>query len=110
MGFENMKSKEEMFLELIDDLYTGEYSVEITLEGRFKKIEFFNSKGEWFIDYHQEIKLVYISYNRIWSVFEKEYNMKYDEVKRFMKEMLLTRLKIKETTYILQTKVKGGKS
>ena len=93
-----MISKEERFRELIDCLYTGDYSVEIRVNGQIKRIKFYNSKGQWLIDYNEENGCAWISYNRIWSVFYKEYNMKYHETQSFMKDMLLMYLKIMGTT------------
>ncbi len=91
-------TKEERFKELIDCLYTGDYPVKITLDGSFKRIEFYNSKGDWLFDYNQRNGYTWIRWSLIWSVFEKEYDMEYDEIELFMKDMLLTHLKIKETT------------
>ena len=93
-----MKTKEERFKELINDLYTRDYSVKITLNGYYRRIEWFNSDGKWLIDYNQENGWTDISYDRIWSVFEKEHNMKYNDIQQFMSIMLLTHLKIKGTT------------
>ncbi len=92
------KSKEERFRELINDLYTGDYPVKITLDGSFKRIVFYNSKNEWLINYNQKTGYTYIRWVYIWSVFEKEYSMKYKDIEVFVKDMLLTHLKINETT------------
>ncbi len=92
------KTKEEKFEELINDLYTGDYSVKLILDGSFKRIEFYNSKGEWLINYNQKIGCTCIRYSLIWSVFDKEYDMKYEEIQQFIKDMLLTHLKIEGTT------------
>ncbi len=98
-----MITKEERFKELISDLYTGDYSVDIIVDGSLKNIEWFNSKGEWLIHYDEEGGYTDIRYHRIWSVFQKEYDMKYDDIQQFMKDMLFTHLKIKETTPINYT-------
>ncbi len=93
-----MKTKEEGFRELINDLYIGDYSIEITLDGSFKRIEIFNQKGEQLIDYDQKTRWTDISYDIIWLIFYKEYEMNYSDIKLFMKDMLLTHFKIKGTT------------
>ncbi len=96
-----MKTKEERFIELIDDLYTGDYSVKITLDGSFKKVELFDSKGEWTIDYNQKTGWAWINYARIWSIFKDEYNMEQEDIKQFMQYVLLKYFKINKTRYII---------
>ncbi len=88
-----MKTKEERFRELINDLYTGEYSVEISLN-KFRAIEINNSKYQWHIIYEKDRGIVFIGM-KLWLVFEDEYSMKYNDIKSFMKDMLLTHFKIK---------------
>ncbi len=95
------KKKEERFLELICDLYTGEYSVEITLEGRFKNFDLLNSKRKWLINYNQKLGITWISYYRIWSVFEKDFEMNKHEIQSFMKDMLSKHFKVQETIFQL---------
>ncbi len=91
-----MKTKEERFKELIDCLYTGDYSIEIALDGKFKNFEIFNSKEQTLIEYNQKNKLLWVRKSLIWSVFEKEYNMKHDKIRAFMQKMLLVHLKIND--------------
>ncbi len=93
-----MKTKEERFLELIGDLYTGDYSIEVTLDKTLKIITFYNSKNEWLIKHDQKNGYTCIKWSLIWLVFEKEYDMKYNDIESFMKDMLLTNLKIEGTT------------
>ncbi len=89
-----MKTKEERFKELINDLFIGDYSVEITLDGQFKEIKYIDSEGDWLIDHVEKIKVVAIFYDKIWSVFEKEYGMNYNEVELLMNNLALKYFKI----------------
>ncbi len=90
-----MKTKEERFRELIVDLYTGDYSVKISIDGFPNRIEILDSKERWLIYYRDYFGCTFIRHSLIWSIFEKEYDMNYNEVRQFMKDMLLMYLKIK---------------
>lgn len=84
-------------MELINDLFIGDYSIEVTMDGSLNRFEVYNSEGQWLIDYNQKNGLTWISYWRIWLVFKIEYDMEYNDVEVFMKYMLLTHLKIEKT-------------
>ncbi len=90
------KLKEDRFKELIDCLYTGDYSVDITLDGRFRKFDFYDLKGEWLMYYNQKHNnYIVIRWLHIWSIFEDEYSMNYIEIRQFIKDMLLINFRIK---------------
>ncbi len=58
------------------------------------RIEYLDSQRKWLIDYDKKDCVVYISYDRIWSVLNKEYGIEYNETQKFMKNMLLIHFKI----------------
>ncbi len=91
-----MKSKEERFRELIGDLYTGDYYVRISINTFPNAYHLYNSKGEWLIDYEQDIGYAWIQQDRIWLIFENEYNMEFKDIQVFMEDMLCKYIKIKE--------------
>ncbi len=91
------KAKEDRFRELINDLYTESYPVKI-IDEKSNTIEFYNSKGKWLIYHNQKNGATCISYERIWLIFYKEYNLKFEEIQLFMKNMLFKHFNIKETT------------
>ncbi len=90
-----MKTKEERFRELINDLYTGDYSIEISCNTFPNKITYLNAKEEWLFEDWSHGR-TFIS-NKIWPVLEKEFNMTYNEVEYFIIQVFDT-LNFKGTT------------
>ena len=86
------KSKQERFLELISG---------VTL--KFDKSKYLNStfgfRGDDFIfEYNSESKCLWLSYYKIWRVFEIEYNLKYDYIQSFIKGVVEEHFKFKGVT------------
>ena len=69
--------KEDRFLELIDDLEVKNYPDSVFL-----------FKGDFFL-FEQDSKndRFWVNYYEIWSVFESEYHMNYEEIQSFIKYM-----------------------
>ena len=83
-------SKEERFLQLIDGLT-------VKIDQKKYPNSVFLFKGNHF---YFEIEKTYIwcSYYKVWSVFEKEYEMEYADVQVFIKDQLEEHFKIKDLT------------
>ncbi len=90
-----MKSKEERFRELIDDLFTGDYSIHFSKNVFPNRLIILNSKDKFLIDFDQKTGFIWISYKIIWKMFENEYNMSYSEIEHFIREQLFKYFKIK---------------
>ena len=76
------------------------YKMVILSDSKLDIINYYNLQGEWLMEYNKKRGHTWISYWYIWSVFEKKYNMNYNEIEQFMKNMMLIHFKIKETTPI----------
>jgi hypothetical protein len=80
------KQRDEWFISILNKFRVGMKS--------YKYVEYHNSKGELMV---QNIKdgMFYFSYDLIWKVLEKKYNMKYPEIQSYIKKMVLSHLKWK---------------
>jgi len=77
------KEMDEWFLSILKDLRVKEITSIC--------IEYGNSKGEWMIQNDKKGTL-WLSYGRVWSVFESKYGMKSIEIQQYTKDMLLMHL------------------
>ena|SRR3970040_1586539 len=84
--------KEDRFLELIDDL-------EIKIDKKIYPKSTFFFKGDVLL-FEQDSKndTFWCNYYEIWSVFGKEYHMKYEEIQSFIKNMMERHFKMKVFT------------
>lgn len=78
-----MKTAEQKFIELFK-----EYTIEVLINDFPSNYVYRTLNGEWLIWHAQNMKSTFISFDLIWSIFENEYNMKYEEVQSFIKSML----------------------
>jgi len=91
------KTKEERLKELLDKLFV-EYFISLQSNQSPKDfIIYYNSKKEWLIIHDKNSGITDINYQDIWSIFEKEYNMKYKNIQSFIKNELLIPLNLIET-------------
>ncbi len=75
------KIMEEKFQNLIKD-----YAIDVSIDTFPKVIQYKNSKDDFLFEkYAVE---TFISYNHVWSIFEKKYNMDDKNIKLFLEEML----------------------
>ncbi len=91
-----MKSKEKRFKELLNN-----YSIQISIDSFPDKIEFFDENGKWLIDYEKQFLSTYISFDRVWDVFEFEYNMKNSDIKKFIGQQLFNHFKINKNFQVI---------
>ena len=70
---------EKRFLELINGLKYEYYEGGVIAR---------NVKGEYIFGHNSKAKMVWLSYDRIWSVFKSEFNLNYDEIKKFTTGMV----------------------
>jgi len=82
-GQPSNKEMDEWFLSILNDLRVKEIAS--------KYIEYGNSKGEWMIKDGKK-GTFWLSYDRVWSVFESKYGMKSIEIQQYTKYMLLMHL------------------
>ena len=61
-------------------------------------IFFFNSKDEFFFEYDSKSKYLWCSHSRIWSVFDSEYGLNYQQIQAFIKGAVEEHFKCKEIT------------
>ena len=88
-----MKTKEERFIELMRG-----HSVQISSNTKLARIIWFDIDGKWLIVYNQKSYYTQIYKYRIWYIFVQEFDMKYEDIQSFMKDMLFKHFKIKGTT------------
>jgi len=63
-----------------------------------KKGYIYNTDGDKIIEQDIENQTTWLSYNHIWSVFEKQFNMNFEEIQSFTYDMLLTDKKMNTFT------------
>ena len=90
-----MKKKEEIFNNLFDKC-----NINIFSDTKFNRIIILNKNNNWLVDYNKESNYTNISDELIWSIFEKEQKMSEDEIKNFIRLMLLIHFKIRRTVLI----------
>ncbi len=93
-----MKTKEDRFKELLNN-----YSIQISIDSFPNKIEFFDKNGKWLIDYEKQFLSTYISFDRVWDVFEFEYNMKNSDIKKFIGQQLFNNFKINKMILVVES-------
>jgi hypothetical protein len=49
-----------------------------------KENTYYNKKGDWLIQQDYKNDKLYVSYYRIWQVFETKYNLNYQQIKDFI--------------------------
>ncbi len=77
-----MKSKEQLFIELIKD-----HRILISSSSFPNIIIFENSYDDWMFTYHKQTKKIEVSYYRAWMFFESKYFDQQKDIEYFMKEM-----------------------
>lgn len=60
-----------------------------------------NKDGKYLFEHNLKNGTLYVSYSNIWSIFEKKYNMKHNEIQVFIKDMVCKHLNWKECAPIL---------
>ena len=84
--------KEDRFLELIDDL-------EIRIdEEKYPESIFFFKDEKFYFEQDSKNDKFWCDYNKIWSVFQIEYNMTYYKIQSFIKDMVEKHFKMKVST------------
>ncbi len=106
-------NKPEQVAELLDLLKKKDTSTKPTPEARFaeliQELEFVTNKSypdsefyfkgkDVYFEHDKKTKYLWCDYDKIWSVFEKEYGMKYEEIQVFIKEQVTEHLKLKDIT------------
>ena len=88
-----MKNKEQRFLDLVGD------PIKKTDREKYPDITFFYTKDDKYLaEYDEKDRNLWINYDIIWSVFEKEYNMKDIDIRSFIKSMVEKHFKLKDVT------------
>lgn len=85
-------TKEQRFWGLINGL-----SVKVDFEKYPDSIFFFNKEECW-IDYDIKRATLWIRYDKIWSVFEREYQMVFDSIQTFIKHLVEEHFELKGVT------------
>lgn len=76
-------------------------SLEVKInEERYPNRVFFFKENEWYMDWRKSSKSLWCSYDRIWSVFENKIGRNYDEIQRFIKNVVEMHFKFKEVTLV----------
>ena len=88
-----MKLKEDRFVELIRS-----YNIIFYSDLKFNKIIYTTLSGDGLLEYNFNW-YTWVSYDKIWNVIQKEYNMTYVETQVFIKSMLFKYFKIKSAPY-----------
>ncbi len=83
------KEAEEWFLGILKDLKVKHIKTDV--------LEYQNSKGEWMIKDSKD-GITWFSQDRIWNVLDERFGMKYDDIQKFLKDQVLTYLRLKVTT------------
>ena len=78
-------------MELIDDL---EIKVD---EEKYPYSIFFFKEDKLLFEQDSRSDVFWCNYDKIWSVFEKEYHMKYEEIQSFIKDMMEKHLKMSDS-------------
>jgi len=85
-------SKEDRFLELIDDI-----EIKVDKEKYLGSVFFFKDE-KCFFEHNSKYDYLWCDYNNIWSVFEREYGLSHTEIQSFIKYMLEKHFKMKVST------------
>lgn len=86
MSKRKSKSKEKTFLELINGVDIDNPVMNFDRYGN--NIFWFDDEGKYICHYDVENETFWLGYERIWSVFENEYNLTFYEIKSFMGSMI----------------------
>ena len=90
---EKIKMK-EYFIEFLNSLTTK-------LDSKYPDYIFYlNNKNKIVIEYDKKFNIAWLDYDKIWSVFETKYHLKYQEIKELTGPMLEQHLKLKGVTTI----------
>lgn len=90
------KSKEERFLELIQGIDISRPIVDF--EQYPSSMFWVDKDGNYIAEYDFKDSRFWFSDNRIWSVFESEFGLNYNEIQDFTKTMVEKHFKIKGVT------------
>jgi len=89
-----MLEKEQKFISIFE-----EYQICLLSNKNPKDwVLYYNKEGKCLIKHNKKNNITWIRYIYIWSIFEKEYNMNYEDIQSFMKDQLLKHFKIMGTT------------
>ena len=82
----------EYFIEFLNSLTTK-------LDSKYPDYIFYlNNKNKIVIEYDKKFNIAWLDYDKIWSVFETKYHLKYQEIKELTEPMLEQHLKLKGVT------------
>jgi hypothetical protein len=85
-------TKEQRFWSLINGI-----TLRVDLD-KYSSSIFFFKDDSCVIEYNTKSGYLWLSYKDIWSIFEKEYHLKYDEVRSFIKNQVEEHFKCKGVT------------
>jgi hypothetical protein len=88
------KEMEEFFLQLS---HINELDIKFNFI-EYKDTLFYLYKNKCLFDQDKKTMYFYINYDKIWSVFEKEFSLNYQEIKDFMSGMVEKHFKLKDYT------------
>lgn len=99
LASQNLKTKEERFKELIEGIQINRPMV--NFEGYPTSLLWFKDNVLCF-EYSWKTQNFWVSWSPIWSVFEEEFYMEYEDIKSFMKIMAEKHFKLKGVTPYLR--------
>ena len=85
------KSKEEYFIELLNNLT-------IKTSDKYPDLIFYLYKDEIYLEYNQKTKHVWVNNRRIWSKFESKYSLNYGEIQGLTTGLVEEHLKLRGIT------------
>ena len=91
-----LKTKEEMFLELISGIDVNQPMVDFEKYPNF--LFWFDKDGKYICEYDWKNGHFWFSYRNVWSVFESEFSLNYLETKKFLNGMVEEHFKLKGVT------------
>ena len=80
---------------------------------KYSNYIFFVKDKEIYMEYNEKYGYLWCSYDKIWSVFESEFGMNYEETQEFIKDMVeehynLRGLTLDKTLYAIRTRAERG--
>lgn len=90
-------SKEDKQKQMSDFLFETLNGMSLKMTNE-KEITYYNSKNEWLIQQDYKRDALYVSYSRIWSVFESRFELNYQEISNFINHWVETNLNWKGLT------------
>ncbi len=60
--------------------------------------DFYCKSNDVYFEHNKKRKILWCNYYKVWAVFKKEFDMKYDEIQAFIKVRVARHLKMKDVT------------